>query len=442
MALQIKRVLDGSIAQEIGLEPGDWIMAINREKIVDYIDYAYLVDGEFLSLTVKDASQTCTFEIEKEEQEDLGVEFVSDLGGQRGCANHCIFCFVDQLPKGMRESLYFKDDDWRLSFLMGNYVTLTNISEGEFQRILKRRVSPLYISVHTTDDELRRKMLGNPRAKPILPALKRLAEAEIHFCCQAVIVPGVNDGEVLCKTIEDLATLYPMAESLALVPVGLTGFREGLFPTQCFARENARDVVERVHQLQQRFLREYGTRFCFLSDEFYRRAELEVPPYEAYEAFDQIENGVGLLAKFEREVEEALEEKETAHPEQQRSISLATGVDAYPFMKKMGEIVGNKLGVEIHVWQVKNRFFGESITVAGLLTGRDLIEQLKDCPLGEALLLPEVMLKEQSDVFLDDVSVEQLSETLGVPVISVPVDGYEFVDAVENRNGHIRGIAR
>lgn len=432
MALQIKRVLDGSIAQEIGLEPGDWLLEINHEKIVDYIDYAYFIDGEFLTLKVKDATQTCTFEIEKDEQEELGVEFVSDLGGQRGCANHCIFCFVDQLPKGMRSSLYFKDDDWRLSFLMGNYVTLTNISEGEFQRILKRRVSPLYISVHTTDDELRRKMLGNPRAKPILPALKRLAEAEIHFCCQAVIVPGVNDGEVLCKTIEDLATLYPMAESLALVPVGLTGFREGLFATQCFGRENARDVVRRVHELQSRFLKEHGTRFCFLSDEFYRRAELEVPPYETYEAFDQIENGVGLISKFEREVEEALEEKAIWVKEPCKTISLATGVDAYPFMKKMGEQVGQRLGVNIRVWQVKNRFFGNTITVAGLITGSDLIEQLRGRALGEALLLPEVMLKERSDVFLDDVSVQQLSQTLGVRVITVPVDGYGFVDAVEN----------
>lgn len=429
MALEVERVQKGSIAAQLGIQPGDVITHMGGEVLRDCIDSMYFEAEANLLLSVrkKDGS-VFEAEIEKEEYEPLGVEFVGDgLGKSRGCANHCVFCFVDQLPKGMRQTLYFKDDDWRMSFIMGNYITLTNVSDAEFERILARKTSPLYISVHATDDDLRAYLIGQERARGIMQRLTRLKDAGICFNCQVVCCPGLNDGNVLEKTISDLAGLYPACESLAIVPLGMTGHREGLTKLTPMDRDSARGVLRIAEKWQQKMLAEQGTRFVFCSDELYIRAEMELPPYEAYEEFAQMEDGVGMVRNFLWEVQDALENFEGKA--KLGEVSVATGADAAQFLRRAAEMCQAKLGVKIHVYPILNDFFGHSITVTGLLTGGDIIRQLEGRELGERLVLSATMLRDREDVFLDDMSLAEFCGILKVPCIK-NADGYEFVRAV------------
>ena len=377
-------------------------------------------DGLLRSVTVK-----------KEEWEPLGLSLdETEAMKPRHCQNKCMFCFVDQLPQGMRETLYVKDDDWRLSLMMGNYVTLTNVNEKEFERIISRKASPLYISVHATDPAVRCSMLSNPSAGKLMERLRRLKENGLQFHCQIVLCPGVNDGSVLCRTIEDLASLFPAAVSLAIVPVGLTMYRDGLHPLKGFDSKSARDLLELVSGYQSRFLQELGTRFVYPSDEFYCISGSALPKDEEYEDYDQIENGVGMLRKLELECAEAAEDLRDIRPEHppKRSVLIPTGVSAGPFIEKLARHYAPE-GTSVEVIPVINHFFGESITVTGLIVGRDLLSAIKgkDC---DIILICDTMLRENTDRFLDDMTVQEVQKKLGKPVRIVRNTGDSFIRAL------------
>ena len=428
MTLRVSEVDENSIGAELGVAPGDWLLSIDGERVVDYLDYLALTAGDSFTMVFRRDGQELEAEVEKDDGEDMGLAFAQDgFGPVRRCANRCVFCFVDQLPRGMRDSLYVKDDDWRMSLVMGNYITLTNVGEREFARLLRRRPSPMYISVHATDDDARERILRQRRGRGILERLERMAEAGIQFHCQTVVAPGYNDGAVLEQTIEELQALYPAAASLAVVPLGMTGHREGLAPLEPVDQARARAMVEIVEAWQARCLQAHGTRFVFGADELYIKAGLPFPAYEAYEEFGQIGDGVGLCRSFIDDAKAALAEAEEARP---RKISLATGVDAAPFIGELADLCREKFGIDAAVYAIRNDFFGESITVCGLLTGRDLLAQLKGKDLGETLLLSRSMLRHEENVFLDDMTLEELSAELGVACITVPQDGYEFIRAV------------
>lgn len=430
MGFLVTGVEPGSIAEEIGIQPGDTITAMGGEPLLDYIDYLFFSAKEELTLTVETAGgETFEAEIEKDAEEMLGISFAGDgFGKKRSCHNKCIFCFVDQLPKGMRKTLYFKDDDWRMSFVMGNYITLTNVNEAEFERILRRKTSPLYISVHATDDDVRAYMLSQPKGRGIMERLRRLKDAGIHFECQAVLVGGVNDGPVLEKTIRDLETLYPYAESLALVPLGLTGHREGLKQLAPIDKKCAEGILDIAEKWQGHFLKKYGTRFVFGADELYIKAGRPIPAYETYEDFKQMEDGVGLLRYLTDETRRALAAFEGVS--RHREISIATGVDAAPYIAALAGECGKKLDVRVHVYPIRNEFFGETITVTGLLTGGDIISQLRGKALGEKLYVSSCMLRDRENVFLDDLTKEEVSRALGVPLGTIDNEGEDFVRAL------------
>lgn len=418
-------------ARKNGISVGDELLSINKESVKDLIDYISICEDDYADVVFKKNGSIKSARWKKEAGEDIGLEFEDAFGKTQSCVNHCMFCFIDQLPSGMRESLYFKDDDWRMSLVMGNYVTLTNLSDKEFQRILDREVSPLYVSVHATDDDIREKMIGQRRARGIMAKLERFADAGMSFHSQAVIVPGINDGEVLRKTIEDLLSLYPAALSLAVVPVGLTKHRENCPHIEPFTREEARALIRLVEELQKKCMEEIGTRFVFIADEFYIKAVLPFPAAESYEGFKQIGDGVGMAANFLESFEYALETEEAA--KLNKTYSLACGVDIAPFMEKIAERCLNEYGVRILVYPIINRFFGETITVTGLLTGRDIMEQLKGKELGESLLLSENMLRENTDVFLDNMTKAELEEALGTKVSVTTGDGYDFLMTILER---------
>lgn len=428
MALEILSVQNDSIAAELGLEPGDALTSINGERLVDIIDYIALSAKADISLVVQTKQGTIEIvEFEKDEAEPLGLSFVDDgLGKNRGCANKCVFCFVDQLPENMRSTLYFKDDDWRLSLIMGNYVTLTNLSEKELDRLIKRGAGPLYISVHATDDDVRAYMLGCERGRGILPILKRLAAAGICFHMQAVICPGINDGAILEKTIRQLSELMPYALSLALVPVGLSGHREGLTRLEPMHKAPAEKIVQMVNCWQKQLLAEQGTRFVFAADELYLRAEHPFPQAEAYEGFPLLEDGVGLVASFLEEVQQGLQEYtgENTH-----TYSIATGVDAAPYIRQAAELCKQHFGVDVCVYPIENIFFGKSITVTGLLTGQDIYSQLQNKELGESLYVCSTMLRDGNGVFLDDMPLAALAEKLHTKITVIEPDGLSFVRA-------------
>ena len=331
------------------------------------------------------------------------------------------------MPKGLRNTLYFKDDDWRLSFVMGNYVTLTNVSEREFERILQRKVSPLYISVHATDDRIRSCMLTQPRGSGIMQRLVRLKEAGIFFHCQAVICKGYNDGEILEKTIADLAKLMPNAMSLALVPVGLTGHREGLTKLEPLDRQTANKIIETAHRWQKKLFRQYGTRFVFCADELYIRAQREFPPPEEYENFSQLEDGVGMASLFMKEVKETL--GQFGNKAKYKEVAIVTGIDAQPLIKQAAQWCEQQYGMKIHVYAIENDFFGHTITVAGLLTGTDIYQALRDKPLGKCLLMSNTMLRDRKDTFLDGMTLKELSKKLKIKCRPINPDGYHFVQA-------------
>ena len=423
-----------SPARKAGVRPGEKLTHINGHPIVDVLDYKFYAYDPRLELTLTDPEgNSRTLRLRKEEGEDLGLNFETYLMDKaRSCANKCIFCFVDQMPPGMRDTLYFKDDDARLSFLMGNYMTLTNLSRREIQRIMDLRISPINISVHTTDPELRSAMLKNPRAGECLEVMKQFAQAGIEMNCQIVACPGVNDGPALERTLDDLSGLYPAVTSVAVVPVGVTKFREGLCRIEPYTREQAAALLDQVEQFAAAFLEKQGTSLAWCSDEFYLIAGRPLPEKAYYEDMDQLENGVGMLRLLLQQAELALEDEGQTEV---APFSVATGLSAAPFVQEIVDKIREKCGnIKGMVYPIVNRFFGETITVSGLITGTDLIEQLNGKDLGKRLLIPDNMLRAGERVFLDDVTVEQLEEALGVAVIPVPADsGFDLADAILGR---------
>ena len=429
----ISKVYKGSIADEIGIEVGDLLISINEQEIHDIIEYKFLMSDEYIELEIQKINgQIYIYEIEKEYDDDLGIEFTNPIIDKaKSCRNKCVFCFIDQLPKGMRETLYFKDDDSRLSFLQGNFVTLTNMSEEDINNIIKYRISPINISVHTTNPELRQKMIKNKFAGKLYEIMKRLAEAGIQMNCQIVLCPGYNDKEELTRTISDLETLYPYVNSAAIVPVGITKHRGHLPDLEIFNEKTAGETIDQIHELQRYYLDKIGTRFAFLSDEFYIIANRELLKYDEYEGFIQFENGVGMISKLEREIQDYLAEIPQDQITRKKKVSIATGHSAYEFIKDMAELVMNKFNnVEINVYKIINNFFGETITVAGLITATDIIDQLKGKDLGETLYIPRAMLKADEEIFLDNITLEGIQEQMNIEVIPCENNGTDFIDKI------------
>ena len=432
----VQRVQEGSIAWELSIEPGDRILAIDGHEIEDIFDYQYYTENEYLEILLEKPDQEqWLLEVEKEEDEDLGIVFENGLMDEyRSCRNKCIFCFIDQMPKGMRDTLYFKDDDSRLSFLQGNYVTLTNMSDHDVERIIKYRLSPINISFQTMNPDLRCKMLNNRFAGEALKKADRLYEAGIAMNGQIVLCRGVNDKEELSFSIRRLMEYIPVLESVSVVPVGLSRYREGLYPLEPFTAEDAREVLTLIQGFQKEIYEKHGIHFVHASDEWYLMAGWDFPPQETYDGYLQLENGVGMMRLFLNEFEDAMEElSRNSHclRERREELSIATGRLAYPYILEMaGRLMALGGGINIHVYEITNRFFGEKITVAGLLTGGDMIEQLKGKPLGERLLLSQNMLRAGEEVFLDDVTVPEMEKALQVKIDIVKSSGYDLADAV------------
>ena len=434
----IEKVLPESIAAELGIEPGDRLLSIGGNQIGDIFDYQYYMEDTYVEILIEkpDGGQWL-LEVDKDEDEDLGVVFDNGLMDEyRSCHNRCIFCFIDQMPPGMRETLYFKDDDSRLSFLQGNYVTLTNMSEHDLDRIIRYRLSPINISFQTMNPALRCRMLNNRFAGEALKKVDRLYEAGIAMNGQIVLCKGVNDGQELIFSIRELMRYLPHLESVSVVPVGLSRYREGLYPLEPFDREDAREVLSVISDFQKEAVERYGIHFVHASDEWYILAGQELPCAENYDRYLQLENGVGLLRLLLDEFEEAMEELREDNRERgmavpQREVSIATGKLAFPYISEMSQRVMQEYPrISVHVHEIRNDFFGEKITVSGLITGQDLIAQLKGKRLGERLLLPINMLRAGEDVFLDDVTVPELEKTLQVKTDIVKSSGYDFVNAV------------
>lgn len=427
----VETVEKDSIAQELGIEPGDRLISINGQEIEDIFDYQYYVEDEELLLLIEKADgEQWELEIEKDADEALGIGFGAGLMDEyRSCCNRCIFCFIDQMPPGMRDTLYFKDDDSRLSFLQGNYVTLTNMSEHDIQRIIKYRLEPINISFQTTNPELRCRMLHNRFAGDALKKVDLLYQGGIEMNGQIVLCKGVNDGEELERSIRDLTRYLPLLRSVSVVPVGLTKFRDGLYPLEPFTKAEARQVLEIIHRWQKKIYEEYGLHFIHAGDEWYLLAEEEVPEEERYDGYLQLENGVGMLRLLFNEFEDAFRQQKG--DQRSAELSAATGKLAYPYIRRMAERIEERYpGVKIHVYCIRNDFFGERITVSGLITGGDIIAQLKGKRLGSRLLLPCNMLKADEDVFLDDLTVKEVSDALQVPVNIVKSSGQDLVDAM------------
>lgn len=440
----ISKIEEGSIAEEMELEPGDTLISINGSPVEDVFDYRFLIQDEEIVLVVRKADgEEWELEIEKEYGEDLGIEFENGLmDDYRSCHNKCIFCFIDQMPPGMRETLYFKDDDSRLSFLQGNYVTLTNMTEDDINRIIRYRLEPINISVQSTIPELRCKLLHNRFAGKSLAHMDTLYEAGILMNGQIVLCRGVNDGENLEQCIRDLTKYIPYMESVSVVPAGLTKYRKGLFPLEPFTKEESGAVIDQIERWQRQIYKKHGIHFIHASDEWYIQAERPFPEAERYDGYLQLENGVGMMRLLEDEFTEGLEKRKAAIWEHSngrknadmgfdREISIATGKLAYPLISSMAERVCHLYqGIKVHVYCIRNEFFGETITVSGLITGQDLEQQLKDQILGEELLLPHNILRMGEEVFLDDMTKSELEQALSVPVRITGTSGEDFIRAV------------
>ena len=427
----IKNVLPGSIAEELEISAGDKLLAINDQEIEDVFDYHFLANEEYLTVLIeKPDGEQWELEIEKEYEEDLGIEFEQGLMDEyRSCRNKCIFCFIDQMPKDMRETLYFKDDDSRLSFLQGNYVTLTNMSDHDIDRIIRYHLEPINVSFQTTNPELRCKMLHNRFAGEALNKVDRLYEGGITMNGQIVLCKGINDREELERSIRDLMKYAPQLQSVSVVPVGLSKYRDGLYPLQPFTKEDAKEVLHIIHKWQKKAHEEFGIHFIHGGDEWYILAEEELPEEERYDGYLQLENGVGMLRLLMNEFEDGYESLNG--DEIDREVSVATGFLAYPYIKRMADRIMEKYPKsKIHVYGIRNDFFGELITVSGLITGQDLIGQLKGKALGEKLLLPCNMLRIEEQDFLDDVTLQDVKDALQVPVDIVKSSGQDFIDAV------------
>ena len=435
----IKRITPNSIAAELGIEPGDVLLKINDNEIVDIFDYQYFVQDEYLEVLIRKTNgEEWLLEIDKEYDEDLGIEFENGLmDDYRSCHNKCIFCFIDQMPKGMRDTLYFKDDDSRLSFLQGNYVTLTNMSDDDVERIIRYHLSPINISFQTTNPELRCMMLNNRFAGDALERVKRLYEAGITMNGQIVLCKGINDGEELERSISDLTVYLPHLESVSVVPVGLSKYREGLYPLEPFEKEDAVKVLECIHRWQRKLYPEYGVHFVHASDEWYIMAGEELPESERYDGYLQLENGVGMLRLLREEFDDAvsklldMEDIDIIRKKVSEELSIVTGKLAYPYILKMSEEIMRLFSnMTIHVYAITNEFFGEMITVSGLLTGQDIIKQLKGKKLGARILLPQNVLRSGEDYFLDDITISEVEKSLQVKADIVKSSGYDFVNTI------------
>ena len=430
----VKKVLSGSIAEEMEITPGDALLEINGHKIEDIFDYQYYTQDEYIEILVrKPSGEEWLLEIDKGYDEDLGITFENGLmDDYRSCHNKCIFCFIDQMPKGMRDTLYFKDDDSRLSFLQGNYVTLTNMSDEDVDRIIRYNLSPINVSFQTTNPELRCRMLNNRFAGQALERAWKLAQAGIIMNGQIVLCKGVNDGAELDRSIRDLSAYLPNLESVSVVPVGLSKYRDGLYPLEPFTKEDAQDVLRIIHGWQNKIYPEYGTHFVHASDEWYILAEEELPQEEQYDGYLQLENGVGMLRLLLDEFAEAMEEDRiNGRQARAKHITLATGRLAYRFIKQMAKQMEERYeGLQIDVIAIRNDFFGEMITVSGLLTGQDIMAQLKDRDLGEKLLLPQNVLKSGEPVFLDDYTLDDIEKALQVRIDIVKSSGRDFIEAI------------
>ncbi len=424
MGQPITFVEHGSPAERKGVRAGDVLYRINEIPVLDLIDYEKLTAERVLKLSMQRDGEPFEIVLRKDEYEPLGLCFETTLMSRmQTCKNHCLFCFIDQMPKGVRSSLNVKDDDWRMSFIMGNYVTLTNVDDAEFQRILERRVSPLYVSVHATDPAIRTKIMRNPSAGRIMERLTALRDAGLRFHTQIVLCRNLNDGEVLNQTLSDLCSLAPACASIAVVPVGVTRFRNGLYSLDIFDAEQSKDVIEQIEPWQCRCLDTLGTRLVFLSDEWYLNANLPLPEADAYEEFEQIENGVGLLRMFESDFRYALSERKPRLSE--KRITIAGGMAANPFFRELYKEL-ETYRIRITTYPVPNRWFGGNVHVAGLVTGKDLIEELQGKPLSDTLLIPHNMLRETEDVFLDGMTRNDVEQALHVSIRSFR-DGTELI---------------
>ena len=426
--VEITGVLKGTAAERHGIRAGDFLVSINGKTITDVLDYRFYLCEKKLTVVVLRDGKELSVTIKKGEYDDIGLEFETFLMDKKhSCKNKCIFCFIDQLPCGMRDTLYFKDDDSRLSFLQGNYITMTNLSDEDVARIIDMKMSPINISVHTTNPELRVFMLKNPNAASSLAYLKRFADAGTEMNCQIVLCRGVNDGAELERTMHDLAALYPAVTSVSIVPAGMTKFREKLYPLTPFTAEEAAAVIAEVELFAKGCLDAYGTRIFYAADELYIEAGLPIPDSAYYEDFRQIENGVGMMASMAEEFDAAIADAEDDG--RVRTVSVATGTAAYDYIcgltRRIEECYAD---VHIHVYRIENHYFGKSITVAGLLTGKDYLEQLAGKPLGETLYLPACSLRYGGDLFLCGMSLDELSAALGVKIALCSNDGYEFFD--------------
>lgn len=448
---KIKQVYPQSIAEELGIAPGDVLAAINNQEIEDVFDYRFLIMDEYIEVLIrKPDGEEWLLEIEKDYDDDLGLEFENDLMSEyRSCCNKCIFCFIDQMPPGMRDTLYFKDDDSRLSFMQGNYITLTNMQEEDIERIIRMQLSPINISVQSTDPELRCRMLNNRFAGEKLKLIDRLYEGRVEMNGQIVCCKGVNDGEELRRSIEDLSRYLPFMRSVSVVPAGITKYRENLFPIELFTKKDAEEIIDLIESYQQGFYDAYGLHFIHASDEWYILAERDFPEEERYDGYIQLENGVGMMRLLQVEFDaawEALKASESYHEIREglsRTVTLATGRLAYPMLKELsGKLMEACPGLTVNVCAIRNDFFGETITVSGLITGQDLVTQLKERKeageeLGTHLLIPMNMLRSGEEVFLDDMTISDVEAALAMQVAAVDTSGQDLLDALLKEDYHM-----
>ncbi len=429
--VKITGVEPRSRAQKNGILAGDNLLSINGREIRDVLDYRFFLTDNKVELLLSRDGEEYTVTIKKQQYDDIGLEFETPLMDKKqSCHNKCIFCFIDQLPEGMRETLYFKDDDSRLSFLHGNYITLTNLHERDIDRIIEMRISPINISVHTTNPDLRVKMMHNKRAGEVLAYMRKLADAGISLCGQIVLCRGINDGQELLRSMRDLSELFPAMQSVSIVPAGLTKFREKLYPLTHYTREEAREIIGMIDSFSGEMKEKHGQRVFYAADELYLKAELPLPSEEYYEGYSQIENGVGMITSMRDEFNDEFEyiDEYLSEVKLPRTVSVATGAAAFDSLSAMTARLEKRVpGLKINVYKIINHFFGESITVAGLLTGKDISEQLDSKNLGEVLFFPENMLRAGEDIFLDDMTPDTLSEKLGVRVAPGSNDGALFI---------------
>ena len=442
MKNKITSVEPNSLGEELGIEVGDYLVSINDTPVKDIIDYKFLMNDEYIEVEIeKSDGEVWILEADKDIQEDLGVDFENSIMDKaKSCSNKCIFCFIDQLPGGMRDTLYFKDDDSRLSFLQGNFVTLTNMKEEDIDRIISYRISPINVSVHTTDPKLRVQMLNNRFAGNLYDRLKRLAEAEIEINAQIVVVPGINNGEELKRTVEDLYKLYPSVQNVAAVPIGITKHRKGLKELEIFNKDTAKKEIEDLKKLQQKYLKEIGTPFVRLSDEFYVLAEMDLPSEDFYGEYDQLEDGIGMITLFRKYIKDSLDYLSNKN---KGSFTIASGVSAYKELLWASKVIKEaNPNIILDVYEIKNYFFGETITVAGLLTGKDIIEQLKDKIKTDYLILSSNMFRKgyelsnsKEQIMLDDMKIIDIEKALNIKVIVVDYTGEDLIDKI---NTHLQ----